>query len=40
MKVVKIDDNAYNILLEKKKELKKKGIENPTFSEAIRWLIK
>jgi len=38
MKTIVIDDNAHEILKWAKKNAKKKGIEKPTHSSAIRWL--
>ena len=38
MKMIRIDNNSHAILLDAKIELKKRGIENPTHSDAIRWL--
>ena len=40
MKVIRIDTNAHDILLDAKEELKKEGIEKPNLSDAIRWLKK
>lgn len=40
-KQIRVDENAYEILLEVKEEIKKEGIIlNPSFSECIRWLYK
>jgi len=38
MKIIRVDDNAHGILNKVKKKMKEEGIENPTFSDAIRWL--
>jgi len=38
MKIIRVDDNAHGILNKVKKKMKGEGIENPTFSDAIRWL--
>ncbi|MFO7881011.1 MAG: hypothetical protein R6U52_00570 [Kosmotogaceae bacterium] len=38
MKTVTVDDNAHNILLWAKKQMKSQGIEKPSHSEAIRWM--
>ena len=38
MKVIRIDNNSRAILLWAKEQLKKRGVEHPTHSDAIRWL--
>ena len=38
MKMVKLDDNAHEILSHVKEDMKKSGIESPTFSDTIRWI--
>jgi len=38
MKMIRVDDNAHKLLNKVKKKMKEEGIENPTFSDAIRWL--
>ena len=38
MKLLKIDEDAHRILIEKRDEMKERGIENATISEAIREL--
>lgn len=38
MKMIRIDTNSHAILLSAKVELKKIGVENPSHSDAIRWL--
>jgi len=38
MKVIRIDDNAHDLLNKVKEKMKEIGIENPSFSDAIRWL--
>ena len=37
-KIVKLDDNAINILEQEKEEMRQQGIEKVTYSEAIRHL--
>lgn len=37
-KTIDIDKHSHNILVEAKKEMKRKGYGNPTLSDAIRWL--
>lgn len=37
MKTVKVDDNAHEILTAWKEHTDSEGIENPSFSDAIRW---
>ena len=38
MKKIRTDDSAHEILVIVKGEMKKKGIERPTFSDVIRWM--
>ena len=38
MKTLKIDDDAHRILVSVREDLKKRGIENPNLSDAIREL--
>lgn len=38
-KTIKIDDDAHNKLSATKKSIKNAGIDSPTFSDAIRWLV-
>lgn len=38
MKQIKIDEDAHRILVNMKNEMKKRGIDNPNLSEAIREL--
>jgi len=37
-KTIRIDNGAHKILLQVKEDMKRKGIENPTHSDAIRYL--
>jgi len=37
-RLVRMDDNAVNILKHIKNEMKKQGIEKTTFSETVRYL--
>lgn len=37
-KNIRIDENAHNILVKVKEEMKEEGICTPTLSDAIRWL--
>ena len=38
MKTIKTDENAHGILLWAKEQCNNDGIENPNFSDAIRWM--
>ena len=38
MKNISLDDNAHNILMQAKIEIKKTGVEKPSHSDTIRWL--
>lgn len=40
MKNLNIDENAHTILIKSKEKCAKEGIENPSHSDAIRWLWK
>jgi hypothetical protein len=37
MTTVILDEQSYNLLIHKKRELKKRGIARPTFSDAVRF---
>jgi predicted CopG family antitoxin len=38
MKMIRIDNNAHKLLNKAKDKMREEGIENPTFSDVIRWL--
>lgn len=38
MKTIAVDNSAHEILLWAKDQCIKKGIENPSHSDAVRWL--
>lgn len=38
MKTITVDENAHMILMWAKKQTHNDGIENPTHSDAIRWM--
>jgi len=38
MKMIRIDNNAHELLNKVKDKMREEGIENPTFSDVIRWL--
>ena len=40
MKNLNVDENAHSILIKAKEECTRDGIENPSHSDAIRWLWK